>query len=297
MLLEVVQNEKPIETEEEAALNSSSKGFLALLIIGCSFLVFNVGGYNEFIPTESIPITRVSVVSILLLSTFILYRAKGKWTEFWRLSCFFMIASLGLLLAWFFGRWYQLITGLSISTVEGIAVAKVAEVLPIVSAILVGLWLVEKDFAYFYLRGGDLKKSIKIGLLVSPAGLYAFVLLGGFGFSASLDTVATWIPWLIAFAFSNAFMEELMIRGLFLRRYESLFGRKQSLILTSVIFALFHLAIIGFTDFITFWIYLSIPLVLGLLWGYTIQKSENIWGAVLAHLIADIVFVLAIFGV
>ncbi|MFW9804513.1 MAG: lysostaphin resistance A-like protein [Candidatus Thorarchaeota archaeon] len=295
--MEIVQNEKPIETEEAAALNSSSKGFLALLIIGCSFLVFNVGGYNDFIPRESILISRVSVVGILLLSTFILYRSKGRWHEFWRLSFFFMIASLGFLLAWFFGRWYQLIPGLSTSTVEGAAVAKVAEVLPIVSAILVGLWLVEKDFAYFYLRGGDLKKSIKIGLLVSPAGLYAFVLLGGFGFSASLDTLATWIPWLIVFAFSNAFMEELMIRGLFLRRYESLFGRKQSLILTSVIFALFHLAIIGFTDFITFWIYLSIPLVLGLLWGYTIQKSENIWGAVLAHLIADVIFVLAIFGV
>jgi membrane protease YdiL (CAAX protease family) len=295
--LEVVQSEKALESEVEAALNSTTKGFSAILLIGCSFLVFNVGGYNNFIPRELIFLSRVSAVSILFISTFILHRAEGRWHEFWRLSYFFLIASIGLLLAWVFGRWYQLIPGLSTSTVEGVAVAKIAEVFPIVLAILVGIWLVEKDFTRFYLRGGDLKKSIKIGLLVSPAGLYSFVLLGGFGFSAGLDTVAMWIPWLLVFALSNAFMEEFMIRGLFLRRYESLFGQKQSLILTSVIFALFHLAIIGHTDFVTFWIYLSIPMALGLLWGYTIQKSKNIWGAVLAHAIADIIFLLVIFGV
>jgi membrane protease YdiL (CAAX protease family) len=297
MLLEAMQSEKALEYEVEPTVSATTKRFIAMLLIGCSFLVFNVGGYNDFVSRELIFLSRVGVVSILLISTFILRRTEGRLHEFWRLSYFFLIASIGLLLAWIFGRWYQLIPGLSTSTVEGVAVAKVAEVLPIVLAILVGLWLIEKDLTQFYLRGGDLKKSIKIGLLVSPAGLYSFVLLGGFGFSAGLDSVAMWMPWLLMFAFSNAFMEELMIRGLFLKRYESLFGQRNSLILTSVIFALFHLAIIGYTDFVTFWVYLSIPLFLGLLWGYTIQKSENIWGAVLAHLIADIVFILVIFGV
>ncbi len=99
------------------------------------------------------------------------------------------------------------------------------------------------------------------------------------------------------FATSNAFMEELMIRGIFLRKYESFFCERQSLFLTSIIFAIFHQAIIGYTDFISFSVFMGMTFFLGLIWGYVIQKSDNIWGAVFAHTIADIFFVLAVFGV
>ena len=38
--------------------------------------------------------------------------------------------------------------------------------------------VIEKDYASIYLRGGDLKQSIKLGILVSPAALFVVIPLG-----------------------------------------------------------------------------------------------------------------------
>jgi len=283
--------------EGHTGLSSTSKGLCMIVLTTCSFLVFNVGGYNNFIPTTLKLPARISVVGIMLLSTFILYRLEGKGNKYCKISFSFLIVSIGLLLAWYFGRWYDLIPGLSTSTVEGVAVAKIGEVLPIVLAMLVGTWLIEKDFTPVFIRGGDLKKTFKLGLIISPVAFIPFVALGGIGLSVGLDVIVSWLPWMCAFAFSNAFMEELMIRGLFLKKYDSLFGQRVSLLLTSVVFAIFHQAILEYTDFITFSVFLGITFLLGLSWGYIMQKSDNIWGAVLAHAIADILFLLVVFGV
>ncbi|TFH08701.1 MAG: CPBP family intramembrane metalloprotease [Candidatus Thorarchaeota archaeon] len=281
---------------KEDSFKKSLNGLLLVLFTACSFLVINVGGYNNFIPTDMKLLARVLVVGVLLVATLILYRTEGAWKRYWRLSFSFLLSSIGLLLAWFFGRWYELIPGLTTSTVEGIAVAKLAEVLPIISTILVGMWLVERDFTQIFLRGGDLKKTFKLGLLLSPIALIPFIALGGLGLSAGIDEIVSWMPWMCVFAFSNAFMEELMVRGIFLKKYDSLFGQRVSLLLTSVIFAILHQAIIQYTDPITFSIFMGITFILGLSWGYIMQKSDNIWGAVLAHAIADILFILTVFG-
>ena len=290
-------SEPSIIANNETSGRSTTNGLLLILLIGCSFLAFNIGGYNNFIPYDWKLLVRILVASILFLSTFILYKTEGSSNKYWRLSYAFFISSVGLLLAWPFGRWYLLIPGLSLSTVQGISIAKVAEVLPIILTILVGTWLVERDFTPIFLRGGNLKKTFKFGLLVSPVALIPFVALGGLSLSIGLDMIVVWIPWLCVFSFSNAFMEELMIRGLFLKKYNSMFGKNTSLLLTSVIFALLHQAIIEYTDPITFSIFLGITFLLGLSWGFVMQKSDSIWGAVLAHAVADILFLITVFGV
>ena len=278
-------------------ISSTGKGKLLLLFIACSFLVFVVGGYNNFIPNDIILISRIFVFIVFLIPTFILYKSKGELNSYWRISFLFLIVSIGFLLTWFFGTWHLLIPGLSMSTVEGAAIAKVAEVLPVILSILVGIWLIEKDYTPIYLRGGDLKKSIKLGVLVSPAVLMLLIPLGFLNITASLDTIVSWMPWIFVFSFSNALYEELMIRGIFLRSYDSIFGQRTSLLLTSFVFAMLHIAIIGLADLVTFTIYFGLSFFLGALWAYVIQKSDNIWGAVLTHVIGDILFVLTMFGV
>ncbi len=281
----------------ESEYSPMTRVVLFLFFIGCSFLVFNIGGYNSFVPTDMVLLVRFCVVVVAFIPTFILYRTKGRWNRYWKLSYAFWVTSIGMLLAWFFGRLYQLIPGLSTSTVEGVAVAKIAEVLPIISAILVGMWLVDKDFTPIYLKGGDLKKSLKLGLVASLTAFIPFILLGGLGLSASPAMILSWLPWMCAFAIGNAFMEELMVRGIFLKKYETIFGERPALVLTSVIFGVLHQAIIGYTDLVSFSVFMGMTVILGYIWGFVIQKSNNIWGAVLAHTVADIFFVLVVFGV
>lgn len=292
------ENSGPSSEASIVPNNKSIKnGLLFILFIGASFLTFNIGGYNNFIPSELRLIVRIIVAGILILSTITLHKAKGSWNKYWRVSYALLTSSVGLVLAWFFGKWYTLIPGLSTSTVEGLSIAKVAEVIPIVVTILIGTWLVERDFTPVFLRGGDLKKTLKIGLTVSPVALIPFFALGGLGLSVGLDVIFTWLPWMCVFGFSNAFMEELMIRGLFLKKYNAIFGKNASLLLTSVIFALFHQAILEYTDPVTFTAFLLVTFFLGIAWGYVMQKSDSIWGAVLAHAIADILFIITVFGV
>jgi len=276
---------------------SITNGLLFIIFTGASFLAFNVGGYNNFIPSNLRLIVRIIVASSLVLSTVALYKTEESWHKYWKISFSLLISSVGLVLAWFFGNWHTLIPGLSVNTVEGIAIAKVAEVIPIVVTILVGTWLVERDFTPVFLRGGDIKKTFKIGLIVSPVALIPFFALGGLSLSVGPGVILAWLPWMCLFGFSNAFMEELMVRGLFLKKYNTIFGKNTSLLLTSVIFALLHQAIIEFTDPVTFIIFLLITFILGISWGYVMQKSDSIWGAVLAHAIADILFLITVFGV
>lgn len=278
-------------------LTQLQKGFLWLLFIGCSFLVFNIGGYNSFVPANLILPTRLSIVVIIFISTFILYRNKRGLLRYWDLSFSFLISAIGLLFAYFLGRWYLLIPGLSTGTVEGTAIAKVAEVLPIVVSILVGVWIAEKDFTPAFIRGGNIRKSMKLGVVASLVAFIPFLLMGGLGLTATPIMILQWLPWMFVFGFSNAFMEELMIRGIFLRKYGVFFGDRTSLLLTSVIFMIFHQAIIGFTDIISFSIFMVMTFCLGLIWGYVMQKSDSIWGSVFAHMVADILLILVVFGV
>jgi len=289
-----------IEPSSETSIASNNKsiknGLLFLLFTGASFLTFNIGGYNNFIPSEFRLIVRLIVAGILFLSTVTLYKAEGSWNKYWKVSYALLISSVGLVLAWFFGNWHTLIPGLSTSTVEGLAIAKVAEVIPIVVTILIGTWLIERDFTPVFLRGGDLKKTLKIGLIVSPVALIPFFALGGLSLSVGLGVIFVWLPWMCIFGFSNAFMEELMVRGLFLKKYNAMFGKNISLLLASVIFALLHQAILEYTDPVTFSLFLGITFLLGISWGYVMQKSDSIWGAVLAHAIADILLLITVFG-
>ena len=127
--------------------------------------------------------------------------------------------------------------------------------------------------------------------------LVLFLSLGGLGITVEGNLIIVWIPWMVAFSIANSFMEELMIRGLFLRKYAVFFGRSGSLLLTSVVFALFHFALLEYADFVLVSMIVIFTFILGLFWGFITQKSDSIWGSVLAHMIADVFAILAVFGV
>ncbi len=108
--------------------------------------------------------------------------------------------------------------------------------------------------------------------------------------TVGFDQILAWLPSMILFASSNSLMEEIMFRGLFLPRFEPLFGPRGSLALISVIFAFFHVALLPFMGLETTVAFVSFLFLQGYAWGYTIQKSRSIWGAVFAHAVADVFF-------
>jgi membrane protease YdiL (CAAX protease family) len=106
----------------------------------------------------------------------------------------------------------------------------------------------------------------------------------------------TVIPWMLVFAFSNAFMEELIFRDVFLDKLKNLFGERLALVQTSLMFSIFHVSILETTGTEMIVAFTAFIMLLGLVWGYIVQESDTIWGFVLAHIVADVLVVSTILG-
>ena len=100
-----------------------------------------------------------------------------------------------------------------------------------------------------------------------------------------VDRLMAYAPWTLLFVFSNAFMEELHFRGLLLKPCERLLGPHSANVCIALFFTLTHAPVQYTPDILGF---LAMLFVLALAWGYVIQKTEALWGAVLFHAGADL---------
>jgi membrane protease YdiL (CAAX protease family) len=75
-------------------------------------------------------------------------------------------------------------------------------------------------------------------------------------------------------------MEELLFRGLFLRKFSRFIGPYRANVITAVVFALAHLKV-EFTPFLPGFIILAF--LLGLLFGWIMQRTDSILAPALLH--------------
>jgi len=101
------------------------------------------------------------------------------------------------------------------------------------------------------------------------------------------------LPWILAFVFLNGIREEILFRGLFLKKYNTFIGADISNVLQAIIFSLAHLSV-PFNLFV--FIYLILTFFLGLAFGAVIQKTDSLVGAILFHAGADIPVIIAVFS-
>jgi membrane protease YdiL (CAAX protease family) len=79
------------------------------------------------------------------------------------------------------------------------------------------------------------KEKISISILLILGGFALYAVLLGVQSSGFFSFMGDAIP-LLWFIFSNAVMEELWFRGVFLRNYKNLVGRKAAILVTSIVF-------------------------------------------------------------
>lgn len=282
------------DVEPDGQLKVKTKTLLFVLLSVLGFIVYNLAGYNPFFGGDLLLVVRFIVPISLLILTLLSANLIQKPYRCILIS-FFGI-SLGFLLAAFLGKWHLLL-GYTTSTIEGLSIAKLAEVLPILLAVLLVTFLTGNSLKDILYIGGKIPKSLVLGLLVIPLAIIQYLAMGGLSVNVGLETIVSWTPWLLLFGFSNGLMEETIFRGLLFRKYEPLMGSRISLIQTSLIFAIFHISLLPFTDLSTMAIFLVFLFLQGLAWCWVVQKSDSIWGGVLAHAIADILFVIVVFGI
>ena len=191
-----------------------------------------------------------------------------------------------------------LITGEGLpASIDGIVLEKLLETILVVVPILLILKFSGSELDSLYLKKGNLKLGLIIGVSVLLFFLITSVEVSMLLFGAqdvTAENVILWSPWIMIFAFSNGLKEELLYRGLFLRKYESYLGKDTANFLQALIFTLAHLGSQYTPELLIFAV---ITFFLGLGFGAVMQKTDSLLGSILSHAGADIPVVIAYFSV
>jgi membrane protease YdiL (CAAX protease family) len=177
----------------------------------------------------------------------------------------------------------------------GWAAQKLNEAVIVISLILLLNKTTGGRLNAIYIQKGNLKLGLIIGTIVfllAAAGSIPMAAL----FKArdlTLSRIMPWIPWLLIYVFANASMEELMFRGLFLRKLEPFVGKFFSNFMVAFVFTGLHGTVAYSADNLLF---VAILFPLALAWGYIMQKTEGVWGSILFHAGMDIPIMLGIFS-
>jgi membrane protease YdiL (CAAX protease family) len=265
---------------------------LFVFLTTCGFLIFALT--MTFVPVMPAWANYATRAGFLVVFGALWWVARDghRLSQFRPVFFAYFTAVLGLSLGFFFADRALELFGLTTHTPVGIAVAKLLQASLIVIGILAVARVCGESFASLYIRKGRLILGLSVGVITAAALLVLSLLQPGVRAlgAARLMSLA---PWMLLFVASNAFMEELLFRGLFLGRYEPLIGRWPTVLSTGLAFTLAHMQVKYAPELLVF---LVVTFGFSIAWGWLMQKTESLWGSVLFHAGADLLIILPIFS-
>lgn len=269
---------------------------LFLLFLACGISLPSLSGLLIFpfsmVPSQLVLEYTLALVFVFLLLT-ILIRSRESLKNYGQILFAFFIASFALFI--------DLFVNFSANTPNGFLIDMLVSASIIVSVIIVFTKLSRNSLDSIFLNKGN----IKLGLIVGLIGFFIFAItaipVAQFMFNGKnlgLERVIAWLPWIIPIVMLNGVREELLYRGLFLKKYEFKLGPKTSNLLQAIIFSLSHsVAGVGLNSYTPFiWALVIFTFALGLAWGYIMQRTNSIIGSVLFHAGTDIPVFIGIFS-
>jgi membrane protease YdiL (CAAX protease family) len=290
-----VSNSPLVEKESPTRGNWVKRLVLFVVFLVCEIAIFILGSnYFDVFPTNKNLIYNLVTSAVFLVAALWLKRTE-RWNQYWRVTYAFFVASVAYPTTLFTIDWVNGLMGrfaLTPDTTNGLAVGKMLELILIVVPILVLTKLSGADLGSIFIKRGNLKLGLGIGGLVFVNFATSALLFFALRFT-SMELLGAAIVWGLVFSFANGFMEELWLRGIFLKRFEPFLGVHGSVWLTAITFALMHGMAYYFTPAVLP-IFVLNTLTLGLACGYLMVKSDSIWGAVLIHAAADLFLFIAV---
>jgi uncharacterized protein len=268
--------------------------FVLLLICGVSLP--SLSGLLIF-PFSIVPIdftlAYALLLSVVFLVTAVLLRRHKSLKSYWQILFAFFIASLAI--------FFDFLINMPSVTMSGLVLDMLVSTSIIVSTIILLTRISGNTLSSIFLRKGNLK----LGLIIGFIGFFFFALTSipaaeflFQGKNLNLDKVVAWLPWILPIVLLNGVREELLYRGLFLKKFELKLGLKTSNFLQAIIFSLSHsVAGVGLNAYTPFiWVLVIFTFSLGLAWGYIMQRTNSILGSILFHAGTDIPVFIGIFS-
>jgi membrane protease YdiL (CAAX protease family) len=264
------------------------KAGLFILFLLCAVAAFVFGSnYYSIFPTNKNVFYEGGLAAAFLIAALLLRRWSRN-RPYWQVAYAFFVAEFVFLVtsltAGFRDGLFQSV-GIAAGTNQEAAAGKVFEALVTITTILLLSRLAGMRLESLYVQRGNLKWGLILGfgLVINFASSSLMFFAGRFTGPEKLGPV---ILWGLVFSFANGFMEELWLRGQFLRKLQPLLGTGTAIVLTSLWWALFHLgSVYMMPAAIPF--YLANLFTFGLAYGYAMHKTGSWIAPGLMHAASD----------
>ncbi|MFY9680524.1 MAG: type II CAAX endopeptidase family protein [Candidatus Sulfotelmatobacter sp.] len=281
------------DTEAVHESKTAGRGFPLIVFLICSLLLFESTFFAFISASKWFQIVTFVGFPLFFSALAVLARKSRRFTAYWPAFCSYIVASVSLLLMWLLDDFPRRWLGFDPKEPSGRAVIKVTDaVLVLLTAIVVGK-LLRIDFDSIYLRKGT---RPWLALTIGLAGftlMAVFAVVEAHGMGITNQRILGWLPWILSFVIANGVFEELIFRGLFLKKFEPFVGAPLANILTGFVFAVGHAGVTYSADVLEF---VAVAFVFALIWGYLMQKTGTLWGSALFHAGADTLIMIGIFA-
>lgn len=264
-------------------------GAVGLLIVA----VFSP--WIPLLPAAKDLVGRIGVM-LALLAAALFARRSSWWNKYWQLLYGLFVLLAASSADWFVGNALIRMNVLDPSVPKGMALQKLNDGIVISAVVLLLTRISGASLGSIYVQKGKLRQGIIIGTISFAAAAAVAVPISQLMFKAQNLTITQllqWSPWILLFALSSATDEEIMFRGLFLRKLEPFLGPLFANCLIALVFTGLHAAVTYTSDQIGF---LAATLPLAVAWGYIMQKTDAMWGSILFHAGMDIPIILGLFS-
>jgi membrane protease YdiL (CAAX protease family) len=262
-----------------------------LLFLLCGISLPSLSGLLIFpfsMVPESHDLTYRISISIIFLVSAVGTRRITKYRKYSNILFAFFIASIAI----------------NMQVISSLPSLEMAPIYVLVLRMLLSTVLVVAPILALSLVSGDRiqniflsRGNVKLGLLLGLGGFLAFALLSiptatflFQGRDLSLSRVFPWLPFILVIVLANGAREELLYRGIFLGKLGPMFGAVGSNFLQAIFFSLSHTVAgrgsITYTPFTAAFVLFTF--LLGLLWGYIMQRTGSALGPILFHAGSDI---------
>src|SRR5512140_61201 len=192
--------------------------FLLFFVVeALAFVAIPLSGYLAGVPLRIIQ----AVVVAILLGVTLWLRSSESGRAYWGVFYALFAGGLAVLVSTLFSGTMMALLGASDppTTPQDAGLANFSQSALRVATILVLTAIVRTEWRSIYLQKG----RIGLGLAV---GIPGFLVLAAWGLlPIGVNKLLPLLPWILLYILSNGFAEELMFRGIRLKRYEAFLGR------------------------------------------------------------------------
>lgn len=298
-----------MNTKPTTSLDYSSPDRLAVSKKLGYFILFLLAGLTFIFPRFFLEIEATTTLGFFLYSTLtgiyiglaLYLRKREPMGKFWRVAFALAIFTIAMSLANELGRALGELILPPSNAMSALTFYWFLQTLLPAAAIILLTRISGDGLGSLYLKRGNLKSGLIIGigafliisvLSFSPLGINAIT----HDPTLTFGDILPWIPWIFGSVLCNGFREEILFRGLFLKKFDAVLGKRMGNILQALFFALPHFGVAYATRFYGNVGVILATFIVGLTMGYLTRKTDSLLAPSLVHAGLDVIVWLGIFA-